>query len=443
MSPSNRRRWTRTHRNVRSVPNRAVGAGTGQLWRSGRWASRPALVVPVLVLALSGCGSRTGRPSALGTPTGDVSVADSTASAPSVEDVVATAQRSLRDGGVLHEKVTVTQDAGDFSYTTSRNVWLDGAGDAFREARTFAPHGRGLSTLQDRLLAVDGVLWSNGKVLSHPATCYGGGAVVSALLGCPSLTDDASDISVRRGSWHGIPALVLLFHRTSGGEDTTETVDGREFLDAKTALPLAQQETGRITGEGDVALHRTTTFAGSFVDATSVAADFFDPASFGWHPADPEKDLPTDVPVYWLGRTFHPGVAGLPVLRLSGVENHPDAGGGPGYAAILEYGPADDPVAPPALTIQVWTQEALDASHIVWGNCATQTSSNGPMQITLRCPNVDARSAEVRTGGMLMLLDAPGFAVGRTITDSPYDTPEALLTAARALTLWQPPMQQP
>jgi hypothetical protein len=396
------------------------------------------IVVPVLVLALSGCGSRTGGTSALGTPTGAVSVADSTAGAPSVEDVVATAQRSLRDGGVLHEKVTVTQDAGDFSFTTSRNVWLDGAGNAFREARTFAPHGRGLSTQQDRLLAVDGVLWSNGKMLSYPATCYGGGAAVSALLGCPSPTDDASDISVRRGNWHGIPALVLLFHRTSGGEDTTETVDGREFLDAKTALPLAQEETGQITGEGDFALHRTTTFAGSFVDATAVAADFFDPASLGWHMADPEKDLPTDVPVYWLGRTFHPGVGGLPVLRLSDVLNQPGGGGGPGYATILIYSPAEDLAAPPALTIQVWTQEALDASHIVWGNCATQTYSDGPLDITLRCPNVDARNAQVRTGGMFLLLDAPGFSVGRTVTDSPYDTPEALLTAARALTLRPP-----
>jgi hypothetical protein len=396
------------------------------------------LVVPLVVLALSGCGSGTAGPSALGTPSGKVSVADSIAGAPSVEDVIATAQRSLRDGGVLHEKVTVTQDAGDFSYTTSRNVWLDGAGDAFREARTFAPHGRGLSTQQDRLLAVDGVLWSNGMMLTHAATCYGGGVAVSALLGCPSPTDDASTISARHGSWHGIPALVLLFHRTSGGEDTTETVDGREFLDAKTALPLAQEETGRITGEGDFTLHRTTTFAGSFVDSSSVAADFFDPASLGWQTADPEKDLPTDVPVYWLGRTFHPGVGGLPVLRLSGVENHPEAGGGPGYAAILNYSPADDPVAAPALTIQVWTQEALDASHIVWGNCATQTYSDGPLDITLRCPNVDARNAQVRTGGMFLLLDAPGVAVGRTITDSPYNTPEALLTAARALTLWQP-----
>jgi hypothetical protein len=38
---------------------------------------------------------------------------------------------------------------------------------------------------------------------------------------------------------------------------------------------------------------------------------------------------------------------------------------------------------------------------------------------------------------MFLELNAPGFA-GRTITQSPYNTTEALLAAARALTLWQP-----
>jgi hypothetical protein len=52
---------------------------------------------------------------------------------------------------------------------------------------------------------------------------------------------------------------------------------------------------------------------------------------------------------------------------------------------------------------------------------------------------VPVRRAEVRTGESFLLLNAPGFAVGSTMTASPYNTPEALLTAARALTLWQPP----
>jgi hypothetical protein len=396
----------------------------------------PLVLGTVVVVALSGCGSGTASESRPGG--GSVSGADSTAGAPSVENVVATAQRSLRAGGVLHETVTLTQDAGSYSFTTSRDLWLDGTGDAFREASTFTPHGQQQPTERDRRLAANGVLWFNGKANSHAVTCYGGGVAVSALLGCPAPFDDGNTISVRSGSWHGTPALVLLFHRTSGGEDETETVDGREFLDAKTGLPLAQDETGRITGDGDFALYRTTTFTGRFVDATTVAPDFFDPPTLGCHTPDPVKDLPTHVPVYWLGRTFHPAVAGLPVLRLSGVENAPATGGGPGYAAILSYSPADDPVAPPDLTIQVWTQDALDASHIVWGSCATQTYNDGPLDITVRCPNVGARSAQVRTGGMFLELNAPGFAAGRTITQSPYNTTEALLAAARALTLWQP-----
>jgi hypothetical protein len=337
---------------------------------------------------------------------------------------------------VLHQKMTVTQDAGDRSFTTSRDLWLDGTGDAFRETRTFTPHGAGLSAQRNLLLAVDGVLWSDGKMLTRAPTCYGGGVAVGALLGCPSPTAGDSTISVRRGTWHGTPALVLVFHRVSGGEDTSETVDGREFLDAKTALPLAQEEAGRITGDGTVALQRTTTFVGSFVGDAAVAADFFDPASLGWHAPDPEKDLPTDVPVYWLGGSFDPG-GGLPPLRLAEVERANT--GLPGYAAILEYSPADDPAAPPALTIQVWTQAALDASHMILGDCATRSYREGSLQITLRCPNVSARRAEVSTGGSFLLLRAPGVAVGSTITASPYNTTEALLTAARALTLWQPP----
>jgi hypothetical protein len=404
----------------------------------GRWSPRVLLVVcGAALMALSACGSgaRSGG-SALGRPSGDTSVADSAGGAPSVESVVAKAQRSLRAGGVLHQRVTVTQDAGDRSFTTIRDLWLDGTADALREARTYRPEGAALSPQRDLLLAVDGVLWSNGKMLARAPACYGGGVAVSALVGCPSPTADDGTISVRRGTWHGRPALVLLFHRVSGGEDTTETVDGREFLDAGTAMPLAEEEAGRITGDGNFALRRMTTFAGGFVDDSAVAADFFDPASLGWHVADPEKDLPTDVPVYWLGRTFDPG-GGLPALRLAEVESA--GAGGPGYSAILEYGPADDPVAAPALTIQVWTQAALDASHIVWGNCATQNYSQGPLQIALRCPNVSVRRAEVRTGESFLLLNAPGFAMGSTITASPYNTPQALLTAARALTLWQPP----
>jgi hypothetical protein len=408
------------------------------VWGNGRWTSRVLAVgsaVVLMVLSACGSGSSPGG-SALGSPSGDASVADSAAGAPSVESVVAMAQRSLQAGGVLHQRVTVTQDAGDRSFTTTRDLWLDGTADALRETSTFTPEGAGLFPQRDVLLAVDGVLWSNGKMLAHPPTCYGGGVAVSALVGCPSPTADDSTISVRRGTWHGRPALVLLFHRVGGGEDTTETVDGREFLDAKTAIPLAQEEAGRITGDGDFALRRMTTFAGSFVDDSAVAAEFFDPASLGWHAPDPEKDLPTDVPVYWLGRTFDPG-DGLPALRFAEVE--PANTEGPGYAAILEYSPADDPVAPPALTIQVWTQAALDASHMILGDCATRGYSEGPLQITLRCPNVSARRAEVSTGGSFLLLRAPGVAVGRTITSSPYNTPEALLTAARALTLWQPP----
>ena len=38
-----------------------------------------------------------------------------------------------------------------------------------------------------------------------------------------------------------------------------------------------------------------------------------------------------------------------------------------------------------------------------------------------------------------MLLDAPGVATGSKISASPYNAPEALLTAARGLTLWQQP----
>jgi hypothetical protein len=395
------------------------------------------LVSGVAAMSLPGCGPQSSPDSSAlgGSPSGEVSVAESNAGTPSVRDVMATAQKSLRAGGVLHQTVSVTQDAGDFTWQLDRDLWLDGTRDAVRESRRFEPDGHGMSTRRDQLIAADGVLWSNGKMLERAQTCYGGGVAVSALLGCPSLTDDESTIIVRRGTWDGKPALVLVFHRVAAAEDTTETVDGREFLDATTALPLAQEEKGSITGDRTAAVHRTTIFAGGFVDVSSIGTDFFDPASLGWHAADPEQDLPTDVPVYWLGRTFDPG-GGLPALRFVGVEK-PRAGGPPVYAAILTYSAADDPAGPAALTIQVWTQSALDASHILWGRCASQNFSDGPLQITIRCPNVEAGHAEVRTGESFLLIDAPGFVPGSKITHSPYDTAEALLTAARALTLWQ------
>ena len=408
------------------------------MWTHGRSVSGLLVVISVTaVTALTGCGpgSAAGG-SGLDSPTGQVSIADSTTGAPSVEEVVATAQRSMRAGGVLHETVTETQDAGSRSYSMTRDLWLDGTRDAVRETRTFSPEGEGLTTQHDRMLAVDGVLWSNGEMLATAVTCYGGGVAVSALLGCPGFTADESTVSARLGTWHETPVVVLLFHRVSSGEDTTETVDGREFLDASTGMPLAREEAGNITGDGTFALHRTTTFAGGFVDASAVAADFFDPESLGWHVPDPETDLPTDVPVYWLGRTFNPG-GGLPALRFAGVENA--GAGGPGYATILKYNAADEPAGPPMLTIQVWTKAALDASHIVWGSCASQNYSDGPLQIAIRCPNVSVRRAEVRTGESFMLLDAPGVATGSKLSASPYNTPEALLTAARGLTLWQQP----
>jgi hypothetical protein len=73
------------------------------MWSDGRWTRVLLLISGAVLMGLSACGSgsRPGAPP-LGGPSGDASAAG----APSVESVVETAQRSLRAGGVLHQKVT-------------------------------------------------------------------------------------------------------------------------------------------------------------------------------------------------------------------------------------------------------------------------------------------------------------------------------------------------
>jgi hypothetical protein len=155
--------------------------------------------------------------------------------------------------------------------------------------------------------------------------------------------------------------IVLTTTGTNSAEDSQTSFTRRLYLDAKTFLPIAADEHGTVKSDR---LHRydtRTRYRSRLVAASSLPADFYDPAALGFaEPGSTDllRPLPARTTLYWLGPTFEPD-AGLPASTLARVE----PGTGADYVAILYYALSSDRFGLPDLSIQVWPRAAWDDPH--------------------------------------------------------------------------------
>lgn len=162
-------------------------------------------------------------------------------------------------------------------------------------------------------------------------------------------------------TFNGRRAIVVVTEGESRGEDEKFSFTDRLYVDARTWLPLAIETSGTIDYGPKASYETHARYEHEFVDAGSLAPDFFDPASIGYVAADPAAGLAQDVrmTVYWLGREFDPG-GQLPKLALR--DAHTFAGDvPPGYRATLSYADAADKFGPPIIGMQEFPRSAWDA----------------------------------------------------------------------------------
>jgi hypothetical protein len=348
-------------------------------------------------------------------------------SVPSIDTVYARAARSLaQPGRVYHSVITPVGGAGD---TTKVEWWVDVRRDVARGKQQLRVGSR--STLP--ILIVDG---GSYEVPGHPGRalrCHGASASVGAVLGCPQPSEQ-SQTTVQRAQYHGRPMIVLTTTGRRSAEDSETVFTRHLYLDPKTFLPVAAAEHG-VVNAGTIRHYQfRTRYRTRFVAASTLSADFFDPAALGFtEPGSTDllRALPAGTTLYWLGTTFTPGT-NLPASTLSHVE----PGGGPGYVATLYYAPASDRFGLSDLSIQVWPRTAWDDPHNHFNFSACPNSVpitlEGDGTATIDCdPN--GPTAVVTYPDTVLLL---GFRfydnTGETV--KPYANTDAITIVLHALT---------
>jgi hypothetical protein len=141
---------------------------------------------------------------------------------------------------------------------------------------------------------------------------------------------------------------------TQSGEDQTRVFTSRLYLDSATFLPLAGVTTGSVDMGKKYPLLETTTYGHTFIPTSSVAPNFFTPASIGYHGAADEINqelapVPSTFMVYWLGVHFR-GPFGLPDLVASRAV--PSPSGVSDFILEVYYTLASDPYGFPRLFME-------------------------------------------------------------------------------------------
>jgi hypothetical protein len=388
--------------------------------------SRVVGTVALSTCLISGCGTAA--------PAG-------AATAPSqATRLYARAAHSLRDGQVYHATIRIRQTAGAYSFRATQQLWIDGRRHTARQQSRYVFTGAGRRGHQTTTTLIShGVTWVDGRPQS-PTACHHASPVTSILIGCPT-TRTPGATRIQHGTYQGHPATVLFTDTSFTGSDQAAVTTQRTLLDPATALPLAATVNGTIDDGHLARVHATLAYHTRFQPRSSLPADFFDPASLGWHLPDPVADLPTDTPIYWLGPRFHPTQRPpphrrLPTLVLAGV----DKPGAPAlYAALLRYAPAGDPYAPPLLTIIVMTPAQFHDPHLI-----PETMRCGGPALPLPGAHVSTTCNRRNTRARIELPDAVlEITATDTIRDgnlirSAYRTRQAILTVLRGLTARTP-----
>lgn len=352
-----------------------------------------------------------------------------TASSLSLEAVYGQAQRSLRSGGVYHEKLETTSAWGGRSLVSRMQRWTDATGDRVREESEVWSDSERVPHLA---LTVNGEVWSGGSSVRSAASCYGATVATSAVLGCVG-ADAQGPTSVRDTTVDGSRRVVLVTAtRSDVGSDAVVDATQTLLLDAETLLPTAAEVEGTLDDGQERPYRSRTTIEASFVQASTLPPGFFDPAAQGWERPDPAASIPPRALIYWLGGSWQP-TDGLPALRLASTVPSP----GSGQEAILAYGPAADRDAPVMVTIQVtrkanWDPKAQIAGAPCKGVPAVRVL-DGSAQ--LLCPEKDRVLAVVTLSDAVLLVDTARSHNGRVTVASPFGSVPAMQQVLAALRL--------
>jgi len=164
-----------------------------------------------------------------------------------------------------------------------------------------------------------------GRIVES-VTCRGSDSVIIAqLMGCSSYFEK-STTRVESGAYQGHRAVVLVTVGTATDEDSSSPFEERLYLDSRSYLPLSAEGMSKHSPSNAQDSHESRHYEVEFVDRSTLAKDFFEPAAIGYAEADPAANLQPAVNgmrIYWLGYEFA-GPAGLsPLSLLQGSATRP------------------------------------------------------------------------------------------------------------------------
>lgn len=422
-------------------------------WRF--WAKVAAVTAAMGVLA--GLGVLLWGVAATGIPWGEErrEVGPPDLSGLTVDDVYARMVEAItRPGKVYHLTQEIEVDAGPFSYSGTTQTWVDVAHDLARSEGEFVFGGE---TRRTRLVIAGGARYEDdegsGRAMRREAaTCRGTGAALSIVVDCPGPLEERSE-NLERGEYEGRAAIVVVGHSVSRGSDETWTMTTRAYLDPDTFLPIADEGSGTLDYGEVYPASLKVRYRHDFVDAVSLPADFFDPASIGYVERDPEAPLRETHPrinVYWLGRDFA-GADGLPPLTLMGAYVAPN--GGSPYEVALSYGLAEDQFNERAVELQEFSIDSWD--RVSFGRSACGRSEELSLEgrrVVIRmgfkgrpapgggdsgCPAgpYDEFMAHVYMDDTVVFIQPVDVCRLSGCVDSPYNSAEGIQALAAALTL--------
>ena len=254
-----------------------------------------------------------------------VAAPTSTIPAPTLEEIVALAEQSLLRGGVYHATTTVSRKAGAYSYDASIELWADAV-----STMPFVSIPPSPASTRSRPSSSSPTAPAGAMASRSPDGRAQAGARRRRSCWVARVRTRPRPQPSRTGTHDGHASLVLTTTGERFTSDSSETYTRQLFLQPTSGLPVGMSETGTLD-DGSIAATTTEARLSNPIRRPEHGAPaHFDPATLGWSLPDPEAALPTDVPVYWLGRQYEPG-SGLPPLVFAAVQ--PPTGGPISYAA--------------------------------------------------------------------------------------------------------------
>lgn len=256
--------------------------------------------------------------------------------------------------GGLHARIVTETLEADQDYVTTQHVWLDGLGRARLDVETTflldPPVTRSAISIVDG--AATTILRQEAPVQTQEAlVCRGApDAALALLLGCRGFLESSQ---VRVGAPHEMTGAIPIVSRgVAPGTALTTTFEDTLYVDPVTMLPVVLDAIAVVDDGAQHRLHTLTTYHFDAYDSMWETV-LFDVAELGGTPPLPVAALGDLAPgVHW-PRRIDAG-EGPPLLLASTFVSRDDNAAWLPYRAELAYRRADDPFAPPEITLRLF-----------------------------------------------------------------------------------------